>query len=123
MTANSKATGFGSGLRFHQIMSDGMAPTIRPRDYVLVSPAHSYIGEGYYLVADAFGGADAFSCSVAGTRDAPMIRLHRHNKFYSDQLISLPRFEEIVLAQIAMICNVVRPDLLIEARRCHKVEV
>ena len=122
MTATSKATGFGSGLRFHQIMSDGMEPTIRPRDYVLVSPAHSYIGEGYYLVSDAFGGADAFCCSLAGTRDAPMIRLHRHNKYYSDQLISLPRFEEIVLAQVAMICNVVRPGLLQRFAELHQAE-
>ena len=112
MTTSSFA-GLGSGLRFHQVLGDNMQPTIRPRDYVLVAPVHRYAGEGYYLVSDPLHeGASVYSVSAAGTRAAPQIRLHSHLKFYSDHLVSTRYFEEHVLAQVVMIGNVVRPDLL-----------
>ena len=63
-------SGLRSSVRFCQILSDTMSPTIRRLDYVLVAPAHRYLGEGYYLVSDPDGeGAAVYSCSGAGTRE------------------------------------------------------
>ena len=105
MSASSFA-GLGPGLRFHQVMGDNMQPTIRRRDYVLVAPVHRYV----------------FSVSSAGTRAETQIRLHSHLKFYRDKLVSRRYFEEHVLAEVVMICNVVRPDLLVAASRKLKTE-
>ena len=123
MTTASFA-GIGPGLRFHQVLGDNMQPTIQPRDYVLVAPVHRYVGEGYYLIADPLHqGASVFSVSAAGTRAAPQIRLHSHLKFYSDHLVSTSYFEEHVLAQVVMIGNVVRPDLLQRVAELQEVRV
>ena len=112
MSASSFA-GLGSGLRFHQVLGDNMQPTIRPRDYVLVAPTQQWAGEGYYLVSyPLHEGASVYSCSVTGTRAEPQIRMHSQLKFYSDHLVTRAYFEEHVLAQVVMICNVVRPHLL-----------
>ena len=116
-------SGLRSSVRFCQILSDTMSPTIRRLDYVLVAPAHRYLGEGYYLVCDPDGeGAAVYSCSGAGTRQQPMIRLHCHNEHYRDHLVSLRHFDEHVLAQVVMTCNVLLPDVLADVSRRHVVE-
>ena len=110
----------GSGLRFHQVMGDTMDPTIRRLDYVLVAPAHRYVGEGLYLMSDPVdGGAAVYSCSAGERR---IIRLHCHNKHYADQLIPRRDFEERVLAEVVMTCNVIRHDVLARVSLRQKTE-
>ena len=86
-----------------------MAPTIGRLDYVLVMPAHRYAGEGLYLVADPVDGSGVlYGCSAEGRK----IRLRCDNEHYADQFIPRNDFEERVLAEVVMTCNVIRHDVL-----------
>ncbi|MEY9780364.1 hypothetical protein [Sinorhizobium fredii] len=88
--------------RVHAVMSDGMEPDLKARrDYVLLAPISSYVGEGIYAIFDGFGVPELFRVTSAFGKG---LRLFRDNKRYEEYVLTLEKFEEcavgFVIAEI-----------------------
>jgi hypothetical protein len=101
-------------LRIHAVRGDGMFPLLRGNwDYVLVSPLHTYRGEGIYLL-DYGVGEDLFRVSPAWD-GKKSLSLSRENRVYQDHTISVGRFEECVLGIVVADIKVRDERMLREA--------
>ncbi|CCE97216.1 conserved hypothetical protein [Sinorhizobium fredii HH103] len=81
--------------RVHLVQSDGMEPELRARrDYVLLAPVSSYVGEGVYAIFDGFGTPELFRVTSAFGKG---LRLFRDNKHYQEYVLTLEKFEECVV--------------------------
>jgi hypothetical protein len=76
--------------RLEPVVGDGMEPTLRPDDWVLVRPVNAYDGEGLYLITNPFGGWEIY-CAASAFTKTPSIRLFRDNKHYTDRLVGMSR--------------------------------
>ncbi|AFL53983.1 signal peptidase I [Sinorhizobium fredii] len=86
-----------SKFRVHPVLSDAMEPTLKSnRDYVLLAPVSSYVGEGVYAIFDGFGVPELFRVEPEFGKG---LRLFRDNKRYDkDYVLSIEKFEEVVVA-------------------------
>lgn len=83
-------------LRIHPVISDAMEPTLKGgRDYVLLAPVDSYVGEGIYAVFDGFGVPELFRVASDFGKG---LRLFRDNKQYQEHVLTIEKFEEVVVA-------------------------
>ncbi|MEY9531187.1 hypothetical protein [Sinorhizobium fredii] len=86
---------FSSKFRVHPVMSDGMEPELKARrDYVLLAPVSSYVGEGVYAIYDGFGVPELFRVTSAFGKG---LRLFRDSKRYQEYVLSIEKFEEVVV--------------------------
>ncbi|WP_037470670.1 hypothetical protein [Sinorhizobium fredii] len=89
---------FSSKFRVHPVTSDAMEPTLRSnRDYVLLAPVSSYVGEGVYAIFDGFGVPELFRVTPEFGKG---LRLFRDNKRYQEYVLTPEKFEEVVVAYI-----------------------
>ena len=98
----------GPIMRLVPVDGDSMTPTLRKGDAVGALPVNDFSYDGLYVV-DVAGVPRVFRCSYdyAGGID-----LVSDNKFYSTQKVPRSKFAEIVIGQVAMLCNIVDRSLV-----------
>ncbi len=76
----------------HRVMGDGMAPELRPHDYVLLAPTERYCGEGIYLLHDGIG-PDLFR--VQAMPRGKVLMKHDNPFYILEHTVTKDEFEEI----------------------------
>jgi hypothetical protein len=86
-----------AGLRAYAILGDHMQPRLRTGDYLLVTPAKAYDGEGTYILD--FGGDGAGCPYIAErvpVRGMDEVRIWHPNPAYSCHVIGMDQFARAV---------------------------
>jgi len=100
----------GSGaVRLVPVDGDNMMPTLNEGDAVGAIPVNGFSCDGIYVV-EFFGAVHVVRCS-SNFRGG--IILSNDNKAYPPQTIAHEQFDEIVMGQVAMLCNVINKSLFV----------
>ncbi len=90
--------------RVHAVLSDGMEPSLRARrDFVVLAPISNYVGEGVYAIFDGYGVPELFRVTPEFGKG---LRLFRDNKRYQEYVLTIEKFEEVVVGFVIADINV-----------------
>lgn len=85
------------GLRAYAILGDHMQPRLRTGDYLLVTPAKAYDGEGTYILDFAGDGAGCpYIAERVPVRGMDEVRIWHPNPAYSCHVIGMDEFARAV---------------------------
>lgn len=103
-----------SGVKPFEVCGDHMAPSLRQGDFLMVRHAHSYDGEGVYILDFTGEGGSPYRAERAPVMSRREVCIFHENPAYSRHVIGLDQFNEVVrgkvVAEVRM--KVSRADLL-----------
>ncbi|RMI21392.1 S24 family peptidase [Sinorhizobium meliloti] len=105
---------FSDRFRIHAVTGDSMEPTLKARrDYVLLAPVCTYVGEGIYVFSqDVWMDFYRVTPNLDGKGN---LRLFRDNKQYQDLIVTREQFEEGVVGFVVAEIKVKNERFLREA--------